>query len=94
MIAKRSAKQAMPVAYLVTAAIALLIWQVPLTVIAAFTIEGLVMAAEILYIVFGAILLLNILKASGAIGQNRTRSKVNLIYLFKVSEGSSPNSWW
>ncbi|MDJ0591264.1 MAG: L-lactate permease [Pleurocapsa sp. MO_226.B13] len=67
VIAKRPAKQAMPVAYLVTAAIALLIWQVPLAVLAASTIEGLVMAAEILYIVFGAILLLNVLKASGAV---------------------------
>ena len=71
VIAKRSAKQAMPVAYLVTAAISLLIWQVPLNVIAASTLEGLVMAAEILYIVFGAILLLNVLKESGAIATIR-----------------------
>ena len=71
VIAKRPAKQAMPVAYLATAAIALLIWQVPLTVLAASTIEGLVMAAEILYIVFGAILLLNVLKESGAIATIR-----------------------
>ena len=67
VIARRPAKQAMAVAYLVTVAIALLIWQVPLSVIAASTIEGLVMAAEILYIVFGAILLLNVLKESGAL---------------------------
>ena len=71
VIARRSAKQAMPVAYLVTAAIAILIWRVPLTVLAASTIEGLVMAADILYIVFGAILLLNVLKASGAISAIR-----------------------
>ena len=67
VIAKRPAKQAMPIAYLVTTAIALLIWQVPIAVLAASTIEGLVMAAEILYIVFGAILLLNVLKVSGAV---------------------------
>ena len=67
VIAKRPAKQAMPLAYLVTTAIALLIWQVPIAVLAASTIEGLVMAAEILYIVFGAILLLNVLQASGAV---------------------------
>ena len=71
VIARRPAKQAMPVAYLVTAAIALLIWQVPLTVLTASTIQGLVMAAEILYIVFGAILLLNVLKESGAIATIR-----------------------
>ena len=71
VIARRPATQAMPVAYLVTAAIAFLIWQVPLSVLAASTIEGLVMAAEILYIVFGAILLLNVLKESGAIATIR-----------------------
>ena len=71
VIAKRPAKQAMPIAYLVTAAIAIVIWQVSFPVLAASTIEGLVMAAEILYIVFGAILLLNILKASGAIATIR-----------------------
>ncbi|MDJ0746023.1 MAG: L-lactate permease [Xenococcaceae cyanobacterium MO_167.B27] len=71
VIARRPAKQAMPVAYLVTGAIILLIWQVPWTVLAASTIEGLVMAAEILYIVFGAILLLNVLKESGAIATIR-----------------------
>ena len=69
IVARRSAKQAMPVAYLVTSAIALFIWQVPLAAIAASTIEGLVMAAEILYIIFGAILLLNILRGSGAIAK-------------------------
>lgn len=71
VIARRSAKQAMPVAYLVTSAIALFIWQVPLAEIAASTIEGLVMAAEIIYIIFGAILLLNILRESGAIATIR-----------------------
>ncbi|MGV2830971.1 L-lactate permease [Myxosarcina sp. GI1(2024)] len=71
VIARRSAKQAMPVAYIVTTAIALLIWQVPIAVLAASTIQGLVMAAEILYIIFGAILLLNVLKASGAIATIR-----------------------
>ncbi|MEO0835492.1 MAG: L-lactate permease [Cyanobacteria bacterium J06642_3] len=71
VIAKRSAKQAMPIAYLVTSAIALLIWQVPVEVVAASTAQGLVMGAEILYIIFGAILLLNILRESGAISTIR-----------------------
>ncbi|MGB2924551.1 MAG: L-lactate permease, partial [Limnothrix sp.] len=71
VIARRSAKQAMPIAYLVTAAIALLIWQVPFAVITASTLQGLVMAAEILYIIFGSILLLNILRESGAIATIR-----------------------
>ncbi len=71
VIARRPAKQAMSVAYLVTAAIAILIWQVPFPVLAASTMQGLVMAAEILYIVFGAILLLNVLKESGALSTIR-----------------------
>jgi lactate permease len=71
VIARRSAKQAMPVAYIVTSTIALFIWQVPLAVLTASTLQGLIMAAEILYIIFGAILLLNILRESGAISTIR-----------------------
>ncbi len=57
VVARRSAKVTMPIAYLVTAIFALLMWRVSFAVVAASTFEGLVMAAEILYIVFGAILL-------------------------------------
>jgi len=61
----------MPIAYLVTVAIALLVWQVPWVEVAAASVQGLVAAAEILYIVFGAILLLNTLQESGAIATIR-----------------------
>lgn len=71
VLAKRPASQAMPLAYLVTAGIALLVWQVPIAQVAASSIQGLVAAAEILYIVFGAILLLNTLQESGAIATIR-----------------------
>ncbi|NEQ44077.1 MAG: L-lactate permease [Leptolyngbya sp. SIOISBB] len=71
VIARRPAGQAMPIAYLVTVGIALIVWQVPLVEIAASSIQGLVAAAEILYIVFGAILLLNTLQESGAIATIR-----------------------
>ncbi|MGK7910185.1 MAG: L-lactate permease [Synechococcus sp.] len=67
VVARRPAGQAMPVAYLVTVAIALLVWQVPIVEVVASSLQGLVAAAEILYIVFGAILLLNTLQESGAI---------------------------
>ena len=67
VIAKLPASRAMPVAYLITVAIAFIAWRVPVSVIAASTMQGLVMAAEILYIIFGAILLLNVLQASGAV---------------------------
>ncbi|AFY59520.1 L-lactate permease [Synechococcus sp. PCC 6312] len=61
------ANRAMPVAYIVTVLIALVLWQVPWNWVAAATVQGGVIALEILYIVFGAILLLNTLQASGAI---------------------------
>lgn len=66
-VANRPASQAMPVAYGVVILLALSIWRVPWIQVAAASIEGLVIAAEILYIVFGAILLLNTLQQSGAI---------------------------
>ncbi|MEL6927531.1 MAG: L-lactate permease [Cyanobacteria bacterium J06600_6] len=67
IIAKLPASRAMPIAYLVTIAIAFFAWQVPVSVVTASTLQGLVMAAEILYIIFGAILLLNVLQASGGV---------------------------
>ncbi|MEO1466176.1 MAG: L-lactate permease [Cyanobacteria bacterium J06633_1] len=67
VIAKLPASRAMPATYCVTVAISYLAWRVPVVVIAASTMQGLVMAAEILYIIFGAILLLNVLQASGAV---------------------------
>ncbi len=71
VLARRPAGQAMPIAYLITVGIALWVWQVPLREVAASSIQGLVSAAEILYIVFGAILLLNTLQESGAIASIR-----------------------
>jgi lactate permease len=61
------ARWAMPVVYLTAAGIALLVWQMPLLHIAASTIQGLVITFDILYIIFGAILLLNVLEQSGAV---------------------------
>ncbi|MDJ0708111.1 MAG: L-lactate permease [Leptolyngbyaceae cyanobacterium MO_188.B28] len=69
--ARRPAGQAMPAAYLVTVSLALLVWRVPFVEVAAASIQGLVAAAEILFIVFGAILLLNTLRESGAISAIR-----------------------
>ena len=71
VIVRRPASQAMPLSYLVTAAIALGVWRVPWVEVAASSIQGLVAATEILYIVFGAILLLNTLQESGAISAIR-----------------------
>ena len=61
------ATRAMPVAYLITCLLALIVWKVPFPQVAAASIDGLVTAASILYIVLGAILLLNLLQENGAI---------------------------
>ena len=61
------AKNAMPLVYIIAAVIALTAWGVGMTRVLASTIQGLFITFDILYIIFGAILLLNILKHSGAI---------------------------
>jgi lactate permease len=60
------AKRAMPVGYLVVVAIAVGAWGMDWVVVAAASLEGLVIAGGLLYIVFGALLLLATLAASGA----------------------------
>ena len=61
------ASRAMPLSYVVAAVLAFAVWQVPGVQVAAATINGLVVAFTLLYIIFGAILLLNTLQESGAI---------------------------
>jgi lactate permease len=61
------ATRAMPVAFFITILLALLVWKVPLLQVGAASIDGLVTAASILYIVLGAVLLLNLLQESGSI---------------------------
>jgi lactate permease len=61
------AKRAMPVAWLATLLVAALLWKVPMVQIWASCVQGLGIAFSILYIVFGAILLLNLLRQSGAV---------------------------
>ena len=62
-----AARTAMPVTYLLTATIAMLVWGMPGSVVAAASIQGLFITFDILMIIFGAILLLNTLKYSGAL---------------------------
>ncbi|HBS80572.1 MAG: lactate permease [Pseudomonas sp.] len=61
------ASRAMPVVFLFTAAIGLFIWDMSFTRIIASTLQGLVITLGLLWIIFGAILLLNTLKHSGGI---------------------------
>jgi lactate permease len=61
------AKTAMPLVYLLTAGIALTVWDMSFNRVLASTLQGLVITAGVLWIIFGAILLLNTLKHSGGI---------------------------
>jgi lactate permease len=61
----------MPIAYIVAAALAFFIWQIPGTKILAASFNGLWVAGTLIYIIFGAILLLNTLVQSGAISTIR-----------------------
>jgi len=61
------ATRAMPIAYLLTCFLAFTVWKVPFPQLAAASIDGLLTAASILYIILGAILLLNLQQESGAI---------------------------
>lgn len=61
------ASRAMPVVFLFTAAIGLFIWDMSFARIIASTLQGLVITLGLLWIIFGAILLLNTLKHSGGI---------------------------
>lgn len=65
------ASRAMPIAYLIAAALAFGVWRVEAVQIAAASFLGLIVAGELLYIIFGAILLLSTLEESGALQRIR-----------------------
>lgn len=67
VVLRRSAVISMGAAYLVTACLALFVWGTQSQVVGAATINGVVTALSVLFIVFGAVLLLNTLKVSGAL---------------------------
>ncbi|MEI5908289.1 L-lactate permease [Bacillus spongiae] len=71
VILKLPATKAMPISLLMTALLAFFVWKVPFIQITAATFEGLLIAISILWIVFGAILLLNTLTNSGALDSIR-----------------------
>ena len=64
---KWPASKAMPISYLVAIGLALFVWKVPGANVAAASVNGLIVAATLLFIIFGAILLLNTLQGSGGI---------------------------
>lgn len=64
---KIPAKTTMPIAYILTALIALLVWNMEIVDVIASSLQGLFITMDILYIIFGAILLLSLLKYSGGV---------------------------
>ncbi len=66
VILRWPASRAMPLSYVAVVLLAVFVWQVSARQITAATIHGLIVTATLLYIIFGAILLLNTLQQSGA----------------------------
>lgn len=67
VIMRLPATSAMPLSLIATAVAAAWVWRVPGLQLAASVVEGWIIALTILVIVFGAILLLNTLRATGAL---------------------------
>lgn len=67
VIFRLPAVKAMPISLVSVGLLSVVVWKVPVVRVAAASIEGLMIAVSILWIVFGAILLLNTLKNSGAL---------------------------
>jgi lactate permease len=67
VILRWPAKKAMPLAYVATVAITLVVWKTPSVQVVGASIHGIVTACNLFFIVLGAILLLNTLKACGYI---------------------------
>jgi len=61
------ASKAMPLSYVTAVLVALLYWRLSFNQVAAATVNGLVVTFTLLYIIFGAILLLNTLSESGGL---------------------------
>ena len=65
------AKKAMPAAYVAAVAVAFYAWDMELLRIIAASIQGLFLSFDLLFIIFGAILLLHTLERSGGVGAIR-----------------------
>ena len=62
-----SASRAMPVCYVSAVGLALFVWRVTPIQVAAASLKGLLITGELLFIIFGAVLLLNTLRHGGAL---------------------------
>ncbi|MBW3021108.1 L-lactate permease, partial [Candidatus Woesearchaeota archaeon] len=66
VLMRKSARLSMFISFIITLLISIFVWKVDNNYIVASILEGIVIMVSILYIVFGAVLLLNILKKSGS----------------------------
>ena len=65
------AKWAMPAAYIAAVSVAILAWEMSWSRVAAASIQGLFLTFDLLFIIFGAILLLHTLERSGGVAAIR-----------------------
>ena len=73
------AKRALPASWLIACFVAGFIWKMGILEISAQTLAGFLSAFETLAIIFGAILLMNVLKQSGAMASiNNIFSLINV----------------
>jgi len=61
-----SSKRTLPIAWFIAAVIGLVFWQMDLLHVIGYSVYGMLKALDVLIIIFGAILILNTLKESGA----------------------------
>lgn len=67
VVLKWPASRSMPLSLATVVVLAAFVWEVQSVQIAAFGLKGLLISFDLLYIIFGAILLLNTLRQSGAV---------------------------
>ena len=67
VVLRMPASRAMPIALVVTIALAMLAWGVPALQISASVLEGLIIAASVVLIVLGALAFLGVMRASGGL---------------------------
>jgi len=72
ILLRMPASRAMPISMVLTALVAIVIWKMDTTLLAASVVEGLLSAITPLTIIFGAVFLLNTLKYSGAMDTIRS----------------------
>ncbi|WP_418747419.1 L-lactate permease [Frisingicoccus sp.] len=60
------AKRALPLAWLITAILSLAVWKMDILTVGAYTVSGFLNSLDTLAVIFGAILIMNTLKHSGA----------------------------